>query len=79
MFCTHRGKGIFKFNNSLSMNSDFVTKIKYHVKSTLETLEKEGIRDFQARLEFLKFEKSIFLIEFSKLLAQNTKKETIFC
>ena len=27
------------------MNSDFQKKIKFHVKSTLETLEIEGIRD----------------------------------
>ena len=38
----------------LSMNSEFVTKMKYHIKSTLEILTKEGITDFQARWEFLK-------------------------
>ena len=30
-----------KFNNSLSMNFDFQIKIKFHTKSTLETLEIE--------------------------------------
>ena len=45
----NRGKGLWKFNNSLSMNSDFQTKMKFHIKSTLETLEIEGIRDPQVR------------------------------
>lgn len=45
----NRGKGLWKVNNSLSMNSDFATKMKFHIRSTLKTLEKEGITDFQAR------------------------------
>ena len=57
------------------MNSDFVTKMKFHIKSTLETLEKEGITDFQARWEFIKYEIRKHSTEFSKLQAQNTKKE----
>ena len=54
------------------MNSDFQTKMKFHIKSTLETLEIEGISDFQVRWEFLKYQIrkiSIF---------QNTKKEKMF-
>ena len=74
----NRGKGLWKFNNSLSMNSDFQTKMKFHIKSTLETLEIEGITDLQVRWEFLKYEIRKFSIEFSKLQAQNTKKEKMF-
>ena len=74
----NRGIGLWKFNNSLSMNSDFQTKMKFHIKSTLETLEIEGIRDPQVRWEFLKYEIRKFSIEFSKLQAQNTKKEKMF-
>ena len=74
----NRGKGLWKFNNSLSMNSDFQTKMKFHIKSTLETLEIEGIRDPQVRWEFLKYDIRTFSIEFSKLQAQNTKKEKMF-
>ena len=74
----NRGKGLWKFNNSLSMNSDFQTKMKFHIKSTLETLEIEGINDLQVRWEFLKYEIRKFSIEFSKLQAQNTKKEKMF-
>ena len=29
----NRGKGFWKFHNSLSMNSDFVTKMKFHIKT----------------------------------------------
>ena len=60
------------------MNSDFQTKMKFHIKSTLETLEIEGIRDPQVRWEFLKYEIRTFSIEFSKLQAQNMKKEKMF-
>ena len=59
-----RGKGFSKFNSSLSMNPDFVTKMKFPIKNTLETLEKERITDFQARWEFLKYEIRKFSIEF---------------
>ena len=60
------------------MNSDFQTKMKFHIERTLETLEIEGIRDPQVRWEFLKYEIRKFSIEFSKLKAQNTKKEKVF-
>ena len=40
----NRGKELWKFNNSLSVNSDFQAKMKFHIKSTLETLKIEGIR-----------------------------------
>ena len=52
--------------------------MKFHIESTLETLEIEGIRDPQVRWEFLKYEIRKFSIEFSKLQAQNTKKEKMF-
>ena len=57
------------------MNCDFQTKIKFHIKGTLETLEIEGIRDFQVRWRFLKYEIRKFSTEFSKIQAQNTNKE----
>ena len=60
------------------MNSNFVTKMKFLIKNTLETLDKEGITDFQARWEFLKCETRKFSIGFSKLQTQNTKKNKLF-
>ena len=56
------------------MNSDFQIKMKFHIKSTLETLEIEKIIDPQVRWEFRKCEIRTFSIESSKLQAQNTKK-----
>ena len=32
------------------MNSDFITKMKYRIKSTRETLKKESITNFQAKI-----------------------------
>ena len=60
------------------MNSDFQTKMKFHIKSIQENLEIEGIRDPKVRWEFLKYEIKKLSIEFSKLQVQNTKKEKIF-
>ena len=60
------------------MNSDFHTKMKFHIKSTLETLDIEEITDFQVKWEFLKYEIRKFSIGFSKLQSQNTKKEKMF-
>ena len=49
-----RSKEIYwTFFNCLSMNSDFLINMKYYIKSTLETMEKEGITDFKARWLFL--------------------------
>ena len=52
--------------------------MKLHIKSTLETLEIEGIRDLQFRWKFLKYEIRKFSIDLSKLQAQNTKNEKMF-
>ena len=69
-----RSKGLWKFNNSMSMNSDFQTKMKFHIKSTLETLEIEEISNPQVRWKFLEYEIRKFSIESSKLQVQSTKK-----
>ena len=52
--------------------------MKFYIKTTLEILEIEGVTDFRVRWEFLKYEIRKFLIEFSKLQAQNTKEEKMF-
>ena len=52
--------------------------MKFHIKSTLETLKIEEIRDLQVRWEFLKYEIRKFSIELSKQQAQNTKKKIFF-
>ena len=72
-----RGKGLWKFNNSLALNSDFVDKMKAHIANTQKSLDKENIRDDQARWEYLKYEIRKFSIKFSKLLSKNTKTQTL--
>ena len=44
-----KGKGFWKFNNLLALNSDSVDKIKVHIANTQKSLDKENIRDNQAR------------------------------
>ena len=58
------------------MNSDFQTKMRFHIKSTLETLEIEGITDLQVRWEFLKYEIRKFLIEAAS--QKHEKRKNIF-
>ena len=73
-----RGKSLWKFNNSLALNSDFVDKMKAHIVNTQKNLDKENIKDDQARWEYLKYEIRKFSIKFSKLLSKNTKTQTFF-
>ena len=54
------------------MNSDFVTKMKYHIRSTLETLEKD-ITDVQAKWKFIEYKTRIFLIIFKATCSQHIK------
>ena len=72
-----KGKGFWKFNNLLALNSDSVDKIKVHIANTQKSLDKENIRDDQARWEYLKYEIRKFSIKFSKLLSKNTKTQTL--
>ena len=48
-----KGKGLWKFNNSLALNSGFVDKMKTYIPNILKSLGKENIRDDQARWEYL--------------------------
>ena len=50
-----RGKGAWKLNNLLALNSDFADKMKAHIANTLKNLDKENIRNDQARWEYLKY------------------------
>ena len=61
----------------LALNSNFIDKIKAHIANTQKSLDKENIRDDQARWEYLKYEIRKFSIKFSKLLSKNTKTHTL--
>ena len=71
------GKGLRKFNNSLTLNTDFIDKLKDHIVNTQKSLDKENIRNYQARWQYLKYEIRKFLFTFSKLLSKNTKTQTL--
>ena len=68
------GNGSRKFNNSLNTNSDFVTKMKYNIKTTFKILDKKGITNHRSRWELLEKEIRKFSIEFSKKMAKNANK-----
>ena len=51
--------------------------MKAHIANIQKSLDKENIRDDQARWEYLKFEIRKFSIKFSKLLSKNTKAKTL--
>ena len=70
-----RRKVLWKFNKSLALNSDFIDKMKAHIASTQTNLDKQNIRDDQARWEYLKYEIRKFSIKFSKLFSKNTKTQ----
>ena len=61
----------------LALNFDFVDKMKAHIANTLKNLDKENIRNDQARWEYLKYEIRKFSIKFSKLLSKHAKTETV--
>ena len=43
-----RGKGLWKFNNSFALNSDFVDKMKAYIANIQKNLDKENVRDDQS-------------------------------
>ena len=63
-----RGKGFWKFNNSLISNDEYVEKIKNQISETLHMLD-------YLRWEFLKYEIRKFTINFSKKLVKEENKD----
>ena len=61
-----RGKGFWKFNNSLTSNDDYVEKMKNQISETIRMLDQNKITDKHLRWEFLKYEIRKFTINFSK-------------
>ena len=63
-----KGKGLWIFKSSLTLNKEFVEKMKGYISICLNHLEKENILDDQVRTEYLKYKvKKIF---------KNASKET---
>ena len=70
-----RGQGFWKFNNSLTSNSDeYVEKRKNQILETLRMLNQDKITDKHLRWEFLKYEIRKFTMNFSKNLVKKKNK-----
>ena len=72
-----KDRGLWIFNNSLTLNKEFVVKIKEHISNCLNLLEKENILDDQVRWEYLKYEVRKFSIKFSKAQAKKVRLERV--
>ena len=73
-----RGKGFWKFNNSLISNDEYVEKMKNQISETLHMLDQDKITDKHLRWEFLKYEIRKFTINFSKKLVKEENKDWNF-
>ena len=72
---TSKGKGLWKFNNSLLLNGEFVTKTRNYIHLKIKEMNHENIIDDQFRWEFIKYEVSRFSRKFSKTLAEELREE----
>ena len=72
-----KGKGLWIFNSSLTLNKEFVEKMKEHISTCLNLLEKENILDDQVRWEYLRYEARKFSVKFSKAQAKKLRLERV--
>ena len=73
-----RGKGFWKFKNSLTSNAEYVEKMKNQISETLCMLHQGKITDKYLRWEFLKYEIKKFTINFSKKFIKEENKDENF-
>ena len=71
---SNRGRGLWKFNNSLIENEEYVLQMKKFILDTLNELFTENILDDQVKWEYLKYNIRKYTIKFSKELAKITNK-----
>ena len=71
-----RGKGFWKFNNSLTSNAEYVEKMKNQISETL--LDQDKITDKHPRWEYLKYEIRKFTMNFPKNLVKEEDKDGNF-
>ena len=71
-----RGRGLWKFNNSLISNTNFVNEMKTlsYFQKVIFGFENDTYLTDQVKWELLKYEIRKFAINFSKKLAQNSHK-----
>ena len=70
-----RGKGLWKFNSSLSQNKDYIKKMKKHILDTINKSEQENQFNEQMKWDFLKYEIRKFTRGFSKQYAKEQRQE----
>ena len=68
------GSGLWKFNNSLVSNKDFIQKCTELIQKVKKQLNIQTHFCFQAKQEILKYQIRLFTISFSKNLAQLRRK-----
>ena len=71
-----RGRGLWKFNNSLIENAEYVLQMKKFILDTLNELFNENILDDQVIWEYLKYNIRKYTIKIFKELAKSTNKIT---
>ena len=72
-----KGRGLWIFNSSLTLNKEFVQRMKEHISTCLNHLEKENILDVPIRWEILKYELRKFFIKFSKGQVRKLRLEKV--
>ena len=73
---SNRGRGFWKFNNSLTENDEYIHQMKRFISDTLNELFNENILDDQEKKwEYLKYHIRKYTINSSKKLAKNTNKK----
>ena len=69
--------GLWKFNNSLLQNKEYIAELKIIIQERLHYLNTSTNFCDQVKWEYLKYEIRLFTINFSKTLSKNKKIETI--
>ena len=70
-----RGKGFWKFIESLTSNDEYVAKMKNQISETLRMLDQDKITDKHLRWKFLNYEIRKFPINVSKKLVKEENKD----
>ena len=71
------GRGLWKFNNILIENEEYVHQMKKLVSDTLNELFNQNVLADQIKWEYLKYKIRKCTINFSKKLTKNTNKKII--
>ena len=73
----NRGRGLWKFDNSLIENQEYVHQMKKFISDTLNKLFNKNVLDDQVKWKYLKYNIRKYTINFSKKLAKNTNKKIL--